>query len=333
MITGTSTVNDPDIADVATPQAAALLADTAHRLAAAGAVADTVFPRHLTALPAPLHAALEEVLRPPERTCGRRLIRGLLAGFAEPGPTPQRWQDANTADTRALDIALVLLSTSLGRIFGWAGQQDGRLVHNILPTEGYEEVQVGASSTAELTWHTEDAFHPDRAHLLMLACMRNPDDVGSRLASVRRAEISPTQRELLQRPLLSILPDDSYPQDWMDAANAGMATLWPAPDGMCLRYDPAYTLFHDDGETFRSAHRRLGDALDDCAEEVPLRFGDIVLVDNDIVVHGRGSFRPRYDGSDRWLKRTLIHLPRRRAGSEAHESGYGQELIEPQVPA
>src|SRR5690606_2405427 len=96
-----------------------------------------------------------------------------------------------------------------------------------------------------------------------------------------------------------------------------------------LRYDPSYSrrLVHD--PEFEAAYTALGRALNACATSVDVAAGDLLLIDNDVAVHGRAPFRPRYDGSDRWLKRTLVRLPRPRPVAERHEPGYGQLLVEP----
>jgi alpha-ketoglutarate-dependent taurine dioxygenase len=39
---------------------------------------------------------------------------------------------------------------------------------------------------------------------------------------------------------------------------------------------------------------------------VVLSDGDVLVIDNDRAVHGRSPFVPRYDGTDRWLKRALV---------------------------
>jgi hypothetical protein len=311
-----------------TQPVAALLASTAHALAAAGATADTVFPQYLTSVPPDLHTALSTVLLEPDRTSGHRVVHGVLSEFGDPGPTPPHWREGISDHTRALDIAVVLLSVSLGKIFGWAGQQDGRLVHNIAPSKGFEKVQVGASSTTELTWHTEDSFHPRRADLLLLACIRNNDNLGTRLSSIRRARLSDEHRSILSKPVTRIMPDDSYPEDWQTGDSKPMSTMWRDKDGWCLRYDPAYTQFLDDSPEFELAYKQLGASLDECAEDVVAGPGDVLLIDNDIAVHGRSPFKPRYDGTDRWLKRSLIHTGRHRPG-EDEENGYNQVLIEP----
>lgn len=315
----------PDVADHAVADS---LARIARDLAARGVNADTLVPG--TPVPAALKAALSGILAPPDRVAGWRVARGLLDDLvARPGPTPPHWHAGLTPATAALDVALTLMSGSIGEIFGWAGQQNGSLVHTIVPSRGFERAQVGASSTAELTWHTEDAFHPRRAQLLMLVCVRNPDGVGSQVASLRRTGLSELELSVLAEPVVTICPDDSYPEDWSGAGQPGMSTVWRSHDGWSLRYDPAYSRFHAPRSEFVDAYRNMGEALQACAVKVPLEPGDVMLIDNDLVAHGRAPFQPRYDGTDRWLKRTLIRLNRYRPVTEQRESGYGQELVEP----
>jgi hypothetical protein len=127
------------------------------------------------------------------------------------------------------------------------------------------------------------------------------------------------------------MPDDSYPTDWRTPEDGGgIPTLWDAEDGLCMRYDPYYSkLPADDAEpAFLDAYTALGAALDACGRTLPISAGDILIIDNDVTVHGRSSFTPRYDGTDRWLKRLLIRLPRQRPDWERFEHGFGQATVE-----
>jgi hypothetical protein len=36
-----------------------------------------------------------------------------------------------------------------------------------------------------------------------------------------------------------------------------------------------------------------------------LQAGDLLVVDNNVAVHGRSSYEPRWDGYDRWLQRSM----------------------------
>lgn len=308
-------------------QSAQRLHSCAMEWAEAGRTADD-FLRRPVPLPEPLLAALREHVMPPDRDVGTRAVRGLLEPFLPVEPTPARWGQPQSLPTRAIDIAIAAIAHALGSPFGWAGQQSGRLVHDIVPTRGYEEMQVGASSQVPLEWHTEDAFHPRRAHIVVLACMRNPGGIGSRVASIRDVDLTDAELDLLRRADTRILPDDSYPGSWpADEDGPGSATVWDDEDGPCLRYDPAYTRFLSDDPAFRAAYDKLGASLERASVTVGLGPGDVLLIDNDLLAHGRKPFTPRYDGTDRWLKRILLHLDRARPADHARELPFDQPIL------
>lgn len=314
---------------IADPALAARLNRTARQLAESGATPSDVLDRYADQVPRELLIDLRGVAAAPDREAGYCVIQGLFHALLDVGPTPPGWDSPGT-DTTALDIAIVLLACAMGSAFGWRNQQDGRLVHNIMPSRGFEDMQVGASSRTPLMWHTEDAFHPDRADLLVLACVRNPDRIGTRVAGVRRLGIDSTHLDALQRPVVEIRPDDSYPYRDGDAtaADRGIATVWYDEDGPCLRYDPAYTRMLQADAEFAAAYDALGGALESYGGDVPLAPGDVCVVDNAVAVHGRVSFQPRFDGSDRWLKRIMVRTSRSRPETGG---GYGQEIVEPRV--
>ncbi|MER5599424.1 TauD/TfdA family dioxygenase [Streptomyces sp. NPDC002265] len=295
---------------------------------AAGALGNTVLSRPEWQLPGPLRAALGTTVALPCPSRGYRMVRGLFGSLDAVGPTPAHWSQDAPRETAEFDVTLALVAETLGAVFGWADQQDGRLVHNILPSKGCEDMQIGASSVVPLAWHTEDGFHPERADFLLLACVRNPDGVGSRLASIRDVALDPADLARLREPSVTIEPDDSYGDHGAPRMPShGMATVWDGPDGLCVRYDPSYTRFlTEEKEVIRSLER-LGDAFEECGAVISMSPGDLLVIDNDVMVHGRVSFRPRYDGTDRWLKRVLVRAPRSRPESEAHEHGFGQERV------
>ncbi|MFE3543551.1 TauD/TfdA family dioxygenase [Nocardia sp. NPDC059177] len=281
--------------------------------------------------------AVRDAVRPPATAAGATVVRGLPVDDSEFGPTPAHWQAAaeSAADpahhgSLELDIAMLLLARCAGEPFGWQGQQNGRLVNNIVPAAGHEDEQSGASSSTLLSPHTEDAFHARRAHLLMLVCLRNPDRVATTVSSVRQARLSAEDLRALRVPTVPILPDVSYGTGF-DQAAAPLPTVWlDETGGATLRYDPAYTPLDDADPAFRAAYARLTAELARVCHAPALAPGEILLVDNDVAVHGRVPFRARYDGTDRWLKRVNIRLPeRRRRPQEKSENGYGQHVLAP----
>ncbi|AJT69159.1 hypothetical protein T261_7562 [Streptomyces lydicus] len=275
--------------------------------------------------------SLRHHCRPVDTADGLFVLRGLDVDDEAIGPTPAGWATAGDSGARH-DIQLLLLATVMGNPLAWEGQQDGRFVHNIVPSPGHESEQTGASSAVLLSPHTEDAFHPGRAHLLMLGCLRNHDDIATTAASIGKARLADEDIALLTRPVVPILPDDAYAEAQGYAAEAPppVPTLFAAEDGLTLRFDPAYTPLDEAHAPYRAAYRRLEAELARVSVAVSLAPGEVLVVDNDLVVHGRVPFRARYDGSDRWLKRASVRVPGRRSRplAEAGEHGYGQAALE-----
>ncbi|MFJ4620784.1 TauD/TfdA family dioxygenase [Streptomyces sp. NPDC088812] len=289
--------------------------------------------RQVPSLGAALGADIRHACRPVDTAAGLYVVRGIPVDDATIGPTPAHWSTAG-ASGAVYDVALLLLATLMGTPIAWEGQQDGRFVHNIVPSAGHEEEQTGASSSVLLSPHTEDAFHPGRAHLLILGCMRNHDAVATTAASIRQVELSAEDVELLSRPALPILPDDAYAEARAYTGSPPpVPTLWRSPTGMTLRFDPAYTPLDQAPEEHRAAYERLSDELARVSIAISLAPGDVLVVDNDLVVHGRVPFNARYDGTDRWLKRASVRVPGRRTRppAEAAEHGYGQAALEAHV--
>ncbi|MBF6049505.1 oxygenase [Streptomyces sp. NRRL B-1677] len=277
-----------------------------------------------------LGPAIRHQCRPVDTDDGLYVLRGLTADDVEAGPTPASW--ATAGDSAAVhDIELLLLATVMGNPIAWEGQQEGRFVHNIVPATGHEQEQTGASSSILLSPHTEDAFHPGRAHLLMLGCMRNRDNIATTAASVRKVRLGDADIAELCRPVLPILPDDAYTKtQCFGGPPPSVPTLWQSEDGLTLRFDPAYTPLEQAASAYRAAYARLEAELARVSVVVSLSPGEVLVVDNDLVVHGRVPFKARYDGTDRWLKRASVRVPGRRTrpAAEATEHGYGQTAVE-----
>ncbi|MFG2918814.1 TauD/TfdA family dioxygenase [Kitasatospora sp. NPDC048298] len=312
-----------------TDAVAELTSTAAKLLAFHGSATSPALLADLPVMCAQLSEELRRRLRPVDTADGLFVLRGLDIEDTDLGPTPGHW--STVGDAGALwDVVLLLVSALMGTPIAWDGQQDGRFVHNIVPSPGHESEQTGASSSVLLTPHTEDAFHPGRAHLLLLCCMRNHDAIATTAASVRLAELSDADIAQLKRPVAPILPDDAYEQARRFGGRpAPVPTLFDTPEGLTMRYDPAYTPLEEADGPWREAYGRLGEELARVSVAVSLEPGDVLVVDNDLVVHGRVPFRARYDGTDRWLKRASVRVENcpTRPAAENDEHGYGQAAL------
>ena len=108
--------------------------------------------RHAIAeLAAGLTGELADLVALPAGDAGVRVLRGLRLDSAELGRTPPSWAAVNDRTGAPIDLQMLLLATMIGSPFGWCGQQEGRLVNNVVPARGYERIQTGASSEIVLS--------------------------------------------------------------------------------------------------------------------------------------------------------------------------------------
>jgi Fe(II)/alpha-ketoglutarate-dependent arginine beta-hydroxylase len=294
-------------------------------------------PVLVEALPAHVLEFLEEFrIREPSALC---LISGLEVDEVKLGPTPSHWRNSQY-DSPALtrEIFFLLCASLLGDVFGWATQQDGRIMHDVLPIKGHEHYEIGSNSLQHLSWHTEDAFHPCRGDYVALMCLKNPDRVETVVCTSPDIDWGNVDVEALFEPEFTIMPDNSHQPgdtaastgdpaiDMLRARSFALIQSWNEhpPKRPLLSGDPrdpylALDPYHmsTEGWPTRSqrAFKQLCTEIEAHLKPVSLRPGDCLFIDNFRAVHGRKSFRPRYDGSDRWLKR--LNITRNLRGSRA----------------
>ncbi|HEV2781004.1 MAG TPA: hypothetical protein VGX25_16595, partial [Actinophytocola sp.] len=142
---------------------------------------------------------------------GHCLIRGHHVDQDRLGPTPGHWKNAEDPQrTLRFDVRLVLYSAVLGDVFGWATQQDGRIINDVLPIKGNETKQLGSASDVYMHFHTEDPFHEHRPDFVTLACLRNPDRTATTMGHIDDVAIDPRDAEVLFEPRFVITPDEAH---------------------------------------------------------------------------------------------------------------------------
>lgn len=286
-------------------------------------------PTYAQELPRSLRAQLNDFrLIEPAGLC---LVSGLPVDDAKIGPTPPHWKNRPVpTTTQREDFFFFLCASLLGDPIGWATQQDGYIMHDILPIKGNEHEQLGTGSADLLAWHTEDAFHPYRTDYLGLMCLRNADNVPTTYATIDQTQLDEATARILLEPRFVIRPDESHLEknrsgaqrdlgaseellrrsydriNRMNSAPEKLAVLFGDPQSPYVRLDPYFMDRIADDPMAMAALDKLVAAMDEQISGVALQPGDILFIDNYRVVHGRAPFKARYDGTDRWLRRLNI---------------------------
>lgn len=253
-------------------------------------------------LPLAVDDALLHFVAAPHR-CGALLIRNAPIGdLPATPPTPA------SPVTKNLSTELVLLTVArrLGQPVGYVPEHGGRLVQNIVPTATDADRQTSTSSRSSLMFHTETAFHPHRPRYLLLLCLRGDSFAHTTLASVHDLmDRLPTDVvDLMFEPRFRTAVDASF----LDGRPNELGPARPLVTG--TRQEPTF-IFDADltvgiDDAAEQALAAIRSMIDEAQTSVVLEPGDLLVIDNNLAVHGRSPFAARFDGTDRWLQRTFV---------------------------
>ena len=165
---------------------------------------------------------------------------------------------------------------------------------------------MSTSSKVVLGSHTETAFHPHKPRYVVLLCLRSDPQAATTYADVADIVVHLSEEDLavLQTNEFVTSVDPSFMSNGEPDAQVRVTPLTSAGEGWSLIYDQLLMR----GTTPRAiaALSALHHAVKHTIQQVVLAAGDILVIDNHRCVHGRTPFAPRYDGTDRWLKRALV---------------------------
>ncbi len=232
-----------------------------------------------------------------------RLIEGVDVGEVPPTPAIPIIDDSRTpvATSNLVDIA-----GFYGHLVSYKQEQDGRLIQNIVPVHKTETQQISTSSKVELYLHTETAFHPYKPSFVILMCLRGDETAMTTYSSLVDilGELSSEQVDILRTPSFTTSLDDSFMMHGEPDFTFEITPLSSDSSGNDI-FTFDWALMKGKTEEAQSALSAVRDAISKTMKEVALKTGDVMVIDNRVAVHGRKPFQPRYDGTDRWVKRIL----------------------------
>ena len=231
------------------------------------------------------------------------LIADYFTGVVPPTPlVTNADHDACPAATRAL----LHFADDIGRAVGYDREQEGRLIQDIFPVKAAERAQVSTSSKVMLGSHTETAFHPHKPRYAVLLCLRGDSQAATTYSDVNEIvqHLTPEQLAVLQTDEFVTTVDPSFMTHGEPDARVAVTPLTRRHHGWTFVYDEL--LMSATTSRARSALSALHAAVKLASRRVVLKAGELLVIDNDRAVHGRTPFVPRYDGTDRWLKRALV---------------------------
>lgn len=249
------------------------------------------------------------------------LITGLPVDRDLP-PTPADGSPLVDKPGRISECAILSIAVLLGEPVAYRAEKDGALVQNVYPSPAQKDSPSNESSAAPLGFHTELTFSrsaPDRPlhvgspDFVLLLALRCPDDrlASTAVVDARQvcARLDDRHRAVLRTPQFQLRAPYSFTRD----GDGSRPWSPPAPllrgpdDAPSLAFDTACGVQALSGEA-QEAVKALTEVCHDpdLVEQVQLRPGDLLAINNTRCAHSRSSFPARFDGQDRWLQRVYV---------------------------
>lgn len=253
-------------------------------------------------MPALIHDALIDFADSAPQS-GALVLRGLPVGDL---PLTPESPTARYEKALVSEFTLLTVARRLGQPVGYLPEHGGDLIQNLVPTKSNADRQVSTSSKVQLMFHTEAAFHPHRPKYLLLLCLRGDERAFTTLSSI--FEVLPNLDDdvvdTLFQPRFRTAVDESY----LNGRSNVLGQLMPVLRGERTRPTMVFDadLMVGTDEAADEALRALSAAVEAQHTGVALQAGDMLIVDNNVAVHGRSPYEPRFDGYDRWLQRSMV---------------------------
>tara|TARA_R110002072_G_scaffold260722_15_gene419353 strand:- start:1895 stop:2875 length:981 start_codon:yes stop_codon:yes gene_type:complete len=213
-------------------------------------------------------------------------------------PNLPKTGDLDSKSTSYSEALLISFSHLFGTPYGYASQRNGKILQNLFPKKEHRQKQLGTGSTF-LNWHTEDAFHRYRCDHIFLICLRGDSDAYTLVSKFNVFKIPPDILSELTRPNYIISSDEAHGKSFLQKA----PILFINEDKISFRYDPMYTKCLTNQSL--KAFEYLQSVVDENSYKIALKEGEVLIIDNNVSIHARSDFFPKFNGKDRWLQRIV----------------------------
>lgn len=219
------------------------------------------------------------------------------------GKTPEDNTESLGEQTQIAKIQGILLHV-LGEMIAYEAEGDGHLFQDIVPVKKMATLQTSVGSNKELEIHTEQAFSELRPDFLSLACIRGDSKAFTYILPVSRIIENISDPGILHEPLWKTGVDLSFKllgQAFFEGDIRGPLAILQEDTNLIFDQDLMTGITEE-------SQLKIGDIVDIYYKHrIPhcLQPGEILIIDNRKVVHGRSPFSPKYDGKDRFLVRAF----------------------------
>ena len=201
-----------------------------------------------------------------------------------------------------------IINTYIGEMVSYEAEGDGRLFQDMVPNKKLAQTQTSLGSKVELELHTEQAFSDCRPDYLSLACLKGDSKAKTYYLHVNDV-VNKMQKDVicyLQKKRWFIGVDASFIMNGCNDKLRGPISIIEekCKDNYNFVFDQDLMIGSTD-----DASKIMNDIISiyyEYRSNIILSKGDLLILDNNKVVHGRSNFSPKFDGNDRFVIRSFI---------------------------
>lgn len=225
-------------------------------------------------------------------------------------PTPIDGAALAVRPLLAMEAMLCIVGGALGLLTaydqGYGNRRSIDVLHELFPTPEAHPLS-GATSRTQLEFHTDLSHHARQPNYILLSASRGDHEgkAATLISSIRKALpllASGVREHLFDRAFTRTF-DADHPE-----ALAHVKPLYGDWDDPFVSYNRSLMATETDEDA--AALDALSVALGEVTKGVLLTAGDLLIIDNFHVAHGRTPFTARWDGKDRWLHRAYVRTNR-----------------------
>lgn len=200
-----------------------------------------------------------------------------------------------------------IINEYIGEMVGYESEGYGRLFQDMVPNKQLSVTQTSLGSKVELELHTEQAFSELRPDFLSLACLKGDFSAKTYYFHIDQILKQMTNEEInyLKQNKWMIGIDESFVMN-------GCSSKLRGPLSIITEHNNYYQLVFDQDlmigitEEATQLLTKIIELYYLYRKEVILNAGEILILNNKKLVHGRSSFSPKFDGNDRFIVRSFI---------------------------
>lgn len=196
-----------------------------------------------------------------------------------------------------------IINQCIGEMVAYEAEADGHLFQDMMPNKLLKDSQTSLGSNTELELHTEQAFSDVKPDYLSLACLKGDMQAKTYYLHLNHIleNISIEEKELLENKLWNIGVDLSFVMNGCSSKERGPLSI----------IQNNQLIFDQDlmkGTTSQATEliKKIIDIYYKNREHYILKTGDLLILNNNKLVHGRSDFQAKFDGTDRFIIRSFI---------------------------